>query len=234
MYPNRSGVTNHLPGSIILAHHDPSARKGFTLMTQPPQPPPGYQQPYPVPPGGAQQPPKKRKKWPWILGALVVIVIIAAVAGGGGDDDTGRVISTSGGAPTAQDAPENDVPNPIGSTIEIEDSGARFTVTVDNLTPATPSEFAMPNQGELYQVTVTIQGIEGTANVNPLYVTARAADGTNYPAALGTVDDQLAATTVPAGDVIRGTVAFDVTGPPIASVRYEGALGQQRASWVVQ
>lgn len=205
-----------------------------TSMTYPP-PPNDPQQPS-YPPGAytqQQPPPKKRRKWPWFLLAFVVIIVIIAVSTTlGGDNRNGQVTSTGEGDASAVE--QESGATPIGSTVEIEEGGARFSATVQDLVPATPSEFGLPAQGELYQVTVVLEGIEGTANVNPLYLTARAADGTSYSAALGAIDGQLAATELPSGDVIRGAVAFDVTGPPIASIRYEGALGQQRASWTVE
>jgi hypothetical protein len=193
---------------------------------QPGQPYPNQNQQPPV------QPPKKRKKWPWILLAVVVVAIIAAVAGGGSDDEA-TVLSTSGVPSVEAQAPEAP-PNPIGATLQIEDGSVTTAVTVADLIPSSGSQYGLPTQGELHQVTVTLQGVEGTTNVNPLYFSARAADGTTYDAALGSVDGQLNAGELTAGDIVKGVVGFDVTGAPIQSIRYEGPLGDSLGSWVVQ
>lgn len=159
------------------------------------------------------------------------------LAGCSGTESSSTVVATTGGVAAGEAAPGNEpapaAENPIGSTQEIVDGNTTTRVTVEGLVPAQPSQFGLPAAGELQQVTVTLEGIEGTTNVNPLYFTARAADGTSYDSALGATDGQLMAGTVAAGDIIKGIVAFDVTGGPIASIRYNGALMDELASWVV-
>lgn len=169
--------------------------------------------------------------------AGVMLAAMAAAAmvltGCSSTENSSKVVATTGGA--AADAGGSDAPvdNPIGSTQEIVDDSTTTRVTVETLEPAQAAQYGMPAKGELWQVTTTLQGVEGTTNVNPLYFTARAADGTSYPAALGATDGQLQTGTVAAGDVIKGLVAFDVTGGPIASIRYNGALMDELASWKV-
>lgn len=142
-----------------------------------------------------------------------------------------EVVATSGGAAPV-DAPTVDA-TPLGSTVQIEDGGTTYAVTVENFEPAVPFEYGLPATGQLMQVEVTIQGIAGSTNINPLYVSARAADGTSYDAAIGTTDGQLSVTTLGAGDVIKGSVPFDVTGSPIATIRWSGPLLDNLATWTV-
>jgi hypothetical protein len=164
---------------------------------------------------------------------LIAPVIAALVLTGCG---------STNGVPTAVSSTETEPPIarptdaavPIGAAQDVTDDDVTTRITVQTLTPAQASKYGLPAAGELQQITVTLEGIRGTTNVNPLYFTARAADGTSYDAALGTVDGQLSTGTVTSGDILKGVVAFDVTGPPIASIRYNGALGDELAKWVGQ
>ncbi|MDJ0361849.1 DUF1942 domain-containing protein [Rhodococcus sp. H29-C3] len=150
--------------------------------------------------------------------------------------------SSTNGTPTAEGTTSNiasatqpdDIAVQIGTAQDITDNDVTTRVTVENLTSAHGSKYGLPATGDLQQITVTLEGIRGTTNANPLYFTARAADGTSYDTALGTVDGQLSTATVTSGDVLKGVVAFDVTGPPIASIRYNGALGDELAKWAGQ
>lgn len=170
----------------------------------------------------------------WIVVPSIAVMVLAGCSG---TDSSSTVVATTGGVANADSAAgeaPGAVSNPIGATQEIVDGNVTTRVTVENLVPGQASEYGMSATGDLQQVTVTIQGVEGTTNVNPLYFTARAADGTSYDAALASVDGELTTATVAAGDVLKGVVAFDVTGAPIASIRYNGALMDELAQWVVQ
>ncbi|WP_328812302.1 DUF1942 domain-containing protein [Rhodococcus sp. NBC_00297] len=177
-----------------------------------------------------------RPRWVIRTSACVFVVFAVALTGCGhsvsGSADSGSASPASGGN-TADAAPLEDAA-PIGAMQSVDDGGVLTRVTVESLSSAQPSTYGLPAAGDLQQVTVTVEGVDGTTNVNPLYFTARASDGTAYGAALGTVDGQLLAGTVSAGDRIKGVVAFDVTGPPITSIRYNGALGEELARWVGQ
>lgn len=167
-------------------------------------------------------------------GVMSGIAAVAVLAGCSTEDSDAKVVDSTSAADAAEAKTATEAKAVVGQTQEISTGGKKLNVTVADLVPATASPYAMPVKGSLYQVTVTIQGVEGTMPVNPMYVSARAADGTSYDSALGTVDGQLDSTDVSAGDTIKGNVAFDVTGAPIASIRYEGPLGDQLASWSVQ
>lgn len=172
-----------------------------------------------------------------VLMSVCASALLAVGLTGCGQDVRGSASVDSGenvnASPTTASTPSEEVP-PIGATQEVVDSGATTRVTVESLSPATGSEYGLPASGELQQITVTLEGVDGMTNVNPLYFTARASDGTAYSAALASVDGQLPAGTVSAGDRIKGVVAFDVTGPPITSIRYNGPLGEELARWVGQ
>lgn len=167
-------------------------------------------------------------------GVMSGIAAVAILTGCSTEDSDAKVVESTApaGAPEAKGA--GDAKAVVGQTQEISTSGKKLNVTVSDLITATPSQYAMPVKGSLHQVTVTIQGVEGSMPVNPMYVSARAADGTSYKSALGAIDGQLDSTDISAGDTIKGNVAFDVTGDPIATIRYEDPLGKQLASWSVQ
>ena len=55
-------------------------------------------------------------------------------------------------------------------------------------------------------------GVKSSANVNPLWFSARAGDGTTCKAALGAVDGQIKAGEPATGAIVNGSLGFDVTG----------------------
>ncbi|OAK51427.1 DUF1942 domain-containing protein [Rhodococcoides kyotonense] len=165
---------------------------------------------------------------------LLVPAITALVLTGCGSTSGVPTAERSGTSTDATTARPTDATVPIGAAQDVTDDDVTTRITVQTLAPAQGSKYGLPAAGELHQITVTVEGVRGTTNVNPLYFTARAADGTSYDAALGTVDGQLPTGTVTSGDILKGVVAFDVTGPPIASIRYNGALGDELAKWVGQ
>jgi uncharacterized protein DUF1942 len=84
----------------------------------------------------------------------------------------------------------------------------------------------------LYANTVTIKVTSGKVEANPLSFAARSAAGDSYEVALGATGNQLDAATVAEGQVLRGSVGFDVPKDQhIALVLYGDALGSQIASW---
>lgn len=168
---------------------------------------------------------------------LIPALTAFALTGCGSTDGNPKAAPATDVATRGENSPgENSATPPvqIGATQEVVYADVTTSVTVEDLTPAQPSKYGIPADGDLQQITATLEGVDGTTDVNPLYFTARAADGTSYDAALGTVDDQLSTATLTAGDILKGVVAFDVTGPPIASIRYNGALGNELAKWVGQ
>lgn len=201
------------------------------------------------PPGGpARTPaPRKRKKWPWVVAGIAVVIVVASVAAAGSSDDkhktavisgpTGSVTTsaaTIGSSTPATKASTSTAPR-AGSVIDVETfDGAKASVSVSNLSRATPSILFSGDPATLIGVTVTITGKGGTLDVNPLYFSARTKSGDTYDVALGDYDKQLDTTTVTAGQKVRGVVAFKVTGEPIATIIMEDSGFGQLAEWKVR
>lgn len=170
---------------------------------------------------------KSKSTAAWMLAPTLVAFALA----GCGTTDGNPTAAVATVAPSTEQAPVTEQSVPIGGTQEVVDGRVTTRVTVDSLVPARASQYGLSTSGQLQQVTVILEGVAGTTNVNPLYFSARAADGTSYDPELGALDGQLTTGTVTAGDLLKGVVAFDVTGPPIASIRYNDALGDELAKW---
>ncbi len=82
----------------------------------------------------------------------------------------------------------------------------------------------------VFSFTATIAATRGSVRVNPLYWSAKAADGTMY-----TTPDYsnttLRSGNLPAGERARGTVAFEIDGPRPTLIALEGVLGERLATW---
>lgn len=144
------------------------------------------------------------------------------------------VIVTSGVSATGQPSQNKAM---LGATLEVSSRDGNAAYTVSDLKVAAPlsSQYGVPVKGTLYSIDVSIQGESGAVRTNPLDFSARTADGTNLQAALGTVSDQLVVGDVPAGQTLRGLVAFDVpAGTSIAQIVLGGARGHQAAAWSVE
>ena len=120
------------------------------------------------------------------MSATVLAFLAVAVTGCGhvvDESDGGGRVGTATGRQTAAVAPLEDAV-PVGATQIVDDGGVRTRVTVEGLSPAQPSVYGFPVAGELQQITVTVEVVDGATSVNPLYFTARASDCTAYGAAL--------------------------------------------------
>ncbi len=166
-----------------------------------------------------------------LIAITATALAIAPLAACSTSDSTSKVVATSG-VPDNGGEPAADAAR-IGATLEIVDGDNKAQVTIADLAPTTPSQFASPS-GELYSIDITVQALEGKVNVNPLYFTAKTADGTTLTADLIGVDDQITVTELPAGQKVRGLVAFDVpVGKPITQIVFTGPLGEQLGIWNV-
>ncbi|WP_420855191.1 hypothetical protein [Rhodococcus koreensis] len=76
-------------------------------------------------------------------------------------------------------------------------------------------------------------GVKSCANVNPLWFSARAGDGTTCKAALGAVDGQIKAGEPATGAIVKGSLGFDVTGGLFMSIRYDSPLGERLGTWTI-
>ncbi|MGC4935957.1 DUF1942 domain-containing protein [Gordonia sp. DT30] len=82
--------------------------------------------------------------------------------------------------------------------------------------------------------TVVIQATRGEIPVNPLYLVAKANDGTTYDDVV--YDDDattLHASDLAAGDKVKGTVTLKVNGPDPTTLIYEAPLGETLAKWSI-
>ncbi|GAA3025526.1 hypothetical protein GCM10010528_04290 [Gordonia defluvii] len=86
--------------------------------------------------------------------------------------------------------------------------------------------------GSTFSFTATITATRGSLAVNPLYWSAKAADGTMYSSP-DYSSTTLGSGSLPAGERARGTVAFDIDGPRPTLIAYEGALGDRLATWSI-
>ena len=119
----------------------------------------------------------------------------------------------------------------FGATEEIQESGAVDKITVSAPKAVKPGEFEQV-KGKLYGVTVTVSGVAGSLEVDPLFFAARDAGGDSFDADITYTDNALPTATVTAGQKLRGVLAFDVPkGKTISVVILSSVLGEQLATW---
>ncbi|MFW0785172.1 DUF1942 domain-containing protein [Gordonia sp. CPCC 206044] len=82
-------------------------------------------------------------------------------------------------------------------------------------------------------VTVTVEATKGEMPVNPLYFIAKTADGTTFDPTYVDGNTTLHSGDLPAGEKVRGAVAFAVHGARPSALIYEAPLGEQLAKWTI-
>ncbi|WP_161925557.1 DUF1942 domain-containing protein [Gordonia crocea] len=87
--------------------------------------------------------------------------------------------------------------------------------------------------GSIFSFVATITTSRGSLPVNPLYWSAKAADGTMYTSP-NFSNTTLGTGSLPAGERARGVVAFEITGPRPTLVSYEGVFGDRLATWTIK
>lgn len=118
-----------------------------------------------------------------------------------------------------------------GSTHEIHDSGAVGKITVSAPKPLKPGEFDTV-KGKLYGVTVTVTGVSGSLQVDPLFFAARDKAGDSLNLDIAYDNNNLPTATVTAGQKLRGVLAYDVPkGQRIDTVILSTVFGSQLAVW---
>lgn len=85
-------------------------------------------------------------------------------------------------------------------------------------------------RGNTFSFTATIESTKGAIPVNPFYFVAKASDGTTYDDPDYSYTD-LHSGYLSAGQRVKGTVAFNLTGPRPTAIQYEGVLGETLATW---
>ncbi|MGV9826805.1 DUF1942 domain-containing protein [Gordonia sp. NPDC003429] len=87
-------------------------------------------------------------------------------------------------------------------------------------------------RGDTFSFVVTIDATRGAVPVNPLYFIAKADDGTTYDEPDYTYTD-LHSGDLPAGERVKGIVAFGISGPRPTMIEYEAPLGEILAKWTI-
>jgi hypothetical protein len=167
----------------------------------------------------------KGKKWPGItgvgvsvvgsiIGAIMIFVFIAI-----GISQAAIDIAKSAPTPSiGSDDGATDEPfgsgtveeGTLGSPVTIEQMGGTSEVTITSATWSTSngSSFEAENGGYL-TIDLTWEGIEGTSSVNPLYFTVIDAEGNEGMYDIFS-DAILESGDVAAGEIVQGTLSFDV------------------------
>lgn len=166
-----------------------------------------------------------------LRGAIALASVAMAVSG--------CQTSTSGTAPavatdantTTSAAPAVQA-GPFGTTVTVTESGATAAYTVSNLRPVPLDAQIVPPRGTMYAVDVVIDAQTGTTSYNGFYFVAKAADGSNFPPAIGAVRPGVDSGELAAGQSLSAHVAFDVPeGQSITRVVLRDPKGNALAVW---
>lgn len=118
------------------------------------------------------------------------------------------------------------------ATKTVESNGAVARVTVTRPVPARRAQYYTPKNGTvLYAVSATFVGVSGKFDVNPLYFHARDPQGDTFETELGATDNELASSSVTAGQKLRGQAAFAVPKGKRISLLIFDLFGEQLATW---
>lgn len=179
----------------------------------------------------------KKKRFIIPAALLLLIIIISSLSRGGGDPQPAaqETATTSPAAPPTTEAPAAPSEAGIGTPVSVDFGGgnaAKITIVGATYGTAGVSQFAgAPDNGGYLVLDVLWEAEKGTTNVNPLYFTAKSAEGRAGEPALG-AEGQLGSGEVPAGDKMRGNVAIDV-GPGPWTVTVTGTLLSEAARWTI-
>ncbi|MGV0837469.1 DUF1942 domain-containing protein [Mycolicibacterium thermoresistibile] len=133
-----------------------------------------------------------------------------------------------GGAGTAAGQPST---AEFDATQELHDGGVTIAYTLEELEPSDDTVGNVALQGQLWEVSVTVEAVDGAVTPVIPFFNARAADGQNYRALFGAVGEEaLSGATLDPGEQTEGNIYFDVTGAPPTAVVYNDAV-QDRLSW---
>jgi hypothetical protein len=201
----------------------------------------------PSPPAGHGAPAKRRRKWPWVVAALVLLIVVISIASNAGKKSGTASTGTPPAFTSPTTATESTTPVPVthpatpaapavarpGSVLAFDTGdGSKGTATITVLSAAAPSVLYQPDGGKLLGVTATITCTAGTLSINPLYFSAKNAAGDTYQVALGDAQGQMDTNDLPAGQKVRGVIAFNVpAGQKLSEIILSGPLGDQLALW---
>lgn len=176
---------------------------------------------------------KPKRRLPLILGIIIGLCVLLAIIGalsGGGDQPAPVVANTPApdaqpAAPTALPAmpdatptPEPPTATPAPSIAQIGDrvEAGGIALTINSASTVSTFDFMTAAEGKTYLVVdALIENISrDTAPYNPLYFSLKDADGFQYNSALLAPDPSLKSGEIPAGDRVRGNIAFEI---PVAA-----------------
>jgi hypothetical protein len=159
-----------------------------------------------------------------IVGTIVSIVSLAGVATGISEsiesnfptaipEETAEEEAPAEEEPTEEAPAEAEVGQPFA--VDMGDGNvAQITIVSAEYTDTVSEDFATEaDNGGYLLLDVLWETAEGTTTANPLYIAARDAEGREGGITVF-VDDQLGSGEVPAGDRLRGNVAFDIGAGP--------------------
>ncbi|EHI10480.1 DUF1942 domain-containing protein [Mycolicibacterium thermoresistibile] len=143
------------------------------------------------------------------------------------------VLATAAGLALATAAPAPARPGvaDFGATQHLHDGGVTIAYTLEELEPSDDVVSNVALQGRLWEVSVTVEAVEGAATPVIPFFNARSADGQNYRALFTAVGEEaLSGATLGQGQETEGNIYFDVTGAPPTEVVYNDAV-QDRLIW---
>jgi hypothetical protein len=171
----------------------------------------------------------KRSRLPLILGALLGLCVLLGIIGalsGGGDQSAPVLANTpvpaaQPAAHTATPAPPDATPTPAPPTAtpapSIAQIGERveaggIALTINSANTMASFDFMTAAEGKTYLVVdALIENISrDTAPYNPLYFSLKDAEGYQHNSAILAPDPSLKSGELPAGDRVRGNIAFEI------------------------
>jgi hypothetical protein len=123
----------------------------------------------------------------------------------------------------------------LGSPVTVTQMSGTGEVTISSATwgPTNGSSFGEPENGGYLVLDLVWEGVEGTSNVNPLYISVFDADGTEGAYDIFG-DATLLSGDVAPGESIEGTISFDIGESDSYTVVIKDELMQDVASITVQ
>lgn len=119
----------------------------------------------------------------------------------------------------------------LGATQELHDGGVTIAYTVEELEPADDTVTNVVLHGQLWEISVDVEAVNGAVTPVIPFFNARTADGQNYPALFGAVGEEaLSAATLVQGQEAEGNIYFDVTGAEPTHIVYNDGV-QDRLIW---
>lgn len=184
----------------------------------------------------AQPPKKKGGKAKWIVLAVIAIIVIAVVSTKGGTSNSQQP-ANGGTVPLASSpgASAPAAPGAVGQAVAVSwGSSGKANVTVNEAKAWPGDQYVPPKNGTYVALDVTIEATAGKVSYNPLYWSARDADGHEYNFGVFAPEPTLKSGELAAGEKVRGWIAFDVPKGSALTVFLDDVLSGHVATWSVK